>query len=150
MQCSWSKKRVGLFAISNFAMQQEANGDTALAMTLATKWAEEDSAEAARQREAQVAEHGHPPLPCTFPHETPRPPALNEALDRQSSILRIAPGQVEPLEYRLCVPDLLSFPPARFKYHAFISHKQANAADQVKTMFLELQQRGLSVWYDME
>merc|ERR1712150_466662 len=40
--------------------------------------------------------------------------------------------------------------PPGCKYHAFISHKQANAGDQAKSMFLELKHRGLSVWYDME
>ena len=40
-------------------------------------------------------------------------------------------------------------PPRGCKQHVFISHKQANAADQVHTMFLELQQRGCEVWYDM-
>ena len=41
-------------------------------------------------------------------------------------------------------------PPRGCKQHVFISHKQANAADQVHTMFLELQRRGCEVWYDMD
>ena len=35
-------------------------------------------------------------------------------------------------------------------YHVFLSHKQANAGDQVQVMSVMFQVRGLSVWYDME
>ena len=44
----------------------------------------------------------------------------------------------------------LAPPPRGCQWHVFISHKQANAADQVHTMFLELQRRGCEVWYDMD
>merc|ERR1711998_518753 len=63
---------------------------------------------------------------------------------------RVLKACKEDLETSSHVPATQVPIPPGCKYHAFISHKQANAGDQVKSMFLELKQRGLSIWYDMD